>query len=153
MHRGSIHDDATTKLSSSAAGSILTYVGDGAGYSGDGGPATLAAMQYPQGMAIDPSTGDLYIADWDNNVVRMVTKSTGIITTVAGNGMPGYSGDGMLATSSRLFCPTYVAIDPFAGDLYIADSLNYIIRVVTKSTGVISTIAGNGFSGDSGDGG
>ena len=135
-----------------AIGSILTYGGTGIeGYSGDGGPALSATMSYPQGMTIDPSTGDLYIADI--SMIRMVAKSTGIITTVAGNGLYGYIGDGMLATSSRLSEPRDVAIDPVSGDLYIADTENYIIRLVTKSTGVISTIAGTGYSGYSGDGG
>ena len=103
-------------------------------------------------MAIDSSTGDLYIADTSNDVIRMVARSTGIITTVAGNGVQGYNGDGMPATSSRLSGPTDVAIDPFTGDLYISDRGNYIIRLVTKSTGVISTIAGTGFPGYVGDG-
>ena len=107
MHRGRIHDGASTKLLSSAAGSILTHVGSGSyGYSGDGGPATSAKMRYLQGIAVDPSTGDLYIADKYNFVIRMVAKSTGIITTVAGNGLSGYNGDGMLATSSRLSSST-----------------------------------------------
>ena len=103
-------------------------------------------------MAIDSSTGDLYIADTSNDVIRMVARSTGIITTVAGNGVQGYNGDGMPATSSRLSGPTDVAIDPFTGDLYISDRGNYVIRLVTKSTGVISTIAGTGFPGYVGDG-
>ena len=135
-----------------AIGSILTYGGTGIeGYSGDGGPALSATMSYPQGMTIDPSTGDLYIAD--NNVIRMVAKSTGIITTVAGNGVQRYDENGMLVTSSRLSDPGGVAINPVTGDLYITDTENYIIRLVTKSTGIISTIAGTGYSGYSGDGG
>lgn len=102
-------------------------------------------------MAIDPLSGDLYVSDsYYNLVIRMVAKSTGIITTVAGTGKPGYDGDGMLATSSRLSYRTDVAIDPFTGDLHIADGCNYIIRLVT---GVISRIAGTGISGYSGDGG
>ena len=138
----------------SSAGSILTHAGSGIyGYSGDGGPAASAEMRSSQGMAIDPSTGDLYISDITSNVIRMIAKSTGIITTVAGNRVRGYSGDGMLATSSRLSLPRGVAIDPFTGDLYIADTGNSIIRLVTKSTGVISTIAGTGTYGYSGDGG
>ena len=136
------------------AGSILTHVGSGFfGQSGDGGPATSAKMQYPQGLAIDPSTGDLYITDSYSNVVRMVAKSTGIITTVAGNRMRGYNGDGMLATSSSLSSALKIAIDPVTSDLYIADKGNSIIRLVTKSTGIISTIAGTGATGYSGDGG
>ena len=107
----------------------------------------LAKISAPQGVAIDPSTGDLYIADSTNNVIRMVAKITGIITTVAGNGLSGYNGDGMLATSSRLSGPRDVAIDPFTGDLYIADTGNLIIRLVMKSTGIISTVAGSGLYG------
>ena len=138
----------------SASGFILTYAGNGSyGYSGDGGPATSAKISAPQGVAIDPSTGDLYMSDFSNNVIRMVAKSTGIITTVAGNGLSGYNGDGMLTTSSRLSGPIGVAIDHSTGDLYIADFGNHIIRLVTKSTGIISTVAGTGFSGYSGDGG
>ena len=139
-----------------AAGSILTYAGSGIyGYSGDGGPATSAEIKLSRGMAIDPSTGDLYVSDFYANAIRMIAKSTGIITTVAGNenGISSYSGDGMLATSSRLSGPRGVAIDPFTGDLYIADTGNSIIRLVMKSTGVISTIAGTGTRGYSGDGG
>ena len=136
------------------SGSILIYVGNGGdGYSGDGGPAILAQVKYPRGVAIDLPTGDLYICDSTSNVIRTVAKSTGIVTTVAGNRLSGYDGDGMQATSSRLFRSTDVAIDPFTGDLYIADTGNYIIRKVSKSTGVISTIAGTGLSGYSGDGG
>ena len=108
-------------------------------------------MYNPKGTAIDPSTGDLYIAT--AYLVRMVAKSTGIVTTVAGNGLSGYNGDGMLATSSRLSYLRDIAIDPITGDLYIADNDNYIIRLVTKSTGIISTIAGTGYPGYSGDGG
>ena len=152
MLRGRIRDGATRKLLLPAAGSILTYVGNGTlGNSGDGGLALSAMMRYPLGMTIDPSTGDLYISD--NNVIRMVAKSTGIITTVAGNGLSGYNGDGLLATSSRLPYSLDIAIDPITGDLYIADTYNDIVRLVTKSTGLISTIAGTGISGYSGDGG
>ena len=113
----------------------------------------FSKLLFPESMAIDPSTGDLYMSDRLNYVIRMVAKNTGIITTVAGNGLSCYNGDGMLATSSSLSGPTDVAIDPFTGDLYIADTYNYIIRLVMKSTGVISTIAGTGLSGYSGDGG
>ena len=136
------------------AGSTLTHVGTGfLGYSGDGGLATSAKISKPQGMEIDPSTGDLFIADVCNHVIRVVKKSTGIITTVAGNGSSGYIGDGMLATSSRLSYPADVAIDPFTGDVYIADSVNYRIRLVTKSSGIITNVVGTGRYGYSGDGG
>ena len=89
-------------------------------YSGDGGPAVDATLNCPQGVAVD-SLGDLFIADTYNNVVREVNASTGVITTVAGNGICGYSGDGGAATSAELDAPTGVAIDA-AGDIFIADS-------------------------------
>ena len=127
----------------SASGSIGTYVGNG--ISGDGGPATAAKISTAYGMATDPSTGDLYMSDLNNHMIRMVTKSTGIVTTVAGNGTRGYAGDGMLATASRLSTPLDVAIDPFGGDLYITDT--HVIRLVTKSTGIITTVAGTGMRG------
>jgi sugar lactone lactonase YvrE len=136
-----------------ATGIITTFAGDGtAGYSGDGSAATTAQLQLPRGLVID-TTGNLYIADYFNNSIRKVTASTGIITTVAGNGTPGYSGDGGPATSAELMNPTAVAVDG-AGNLYIADEPNQVIRKVTAATGVITTIAGQGgtrgFSGDNG---
>jgi sugar lactone lactonase YvrE len=122
------------------------------GYSGDGGPATSAAtFGYPEAVAVD-SAGNLYIADTGNNRIRKVTFSTGIITTVAGNGTAGYSGDGVAATSTELNYPSGVALDG-AGNIYIADIGNSRIRKVTVSTGLISTVAGNGNYGFSGDGG
>jgi trimeric autotransporter adhesin len=121
------------------------------GYSGDGGQATSAAISYGYGVAVDAS-GNIYIADTNSHCIRMVTKSTGIISTVAGTGYPGYSGDGGQATSAALYSPYGVAVDA-SGNIYIADSANYRIRMVTKSTGIISTVAGTGSSGYSGDGG
>jgi sugar lactone lactonase YvrE len=97
-------------------------------------------------------SGNVFIADSENNRIRMVTKSTGIITTVAGNGVQGYSGDGGLATSAQLSYPYGVAIDA-SGNIYISDLSNFRIRMVTKSTGIITTVAGSGVYGYSGDGG
>ena len=99
---------------SSTAGTIFTYAGNGlSGYSGDGGPATSASLSYSvSSVAISSSTGDLYIADSQNNAVRMVAKKTGIITTVAGTGRSGYSGDNGLATRAALSVPGGVAYDP-----------------------------------------
>jgi hypothetical protein len=119
------------------------------GYSGDGGPAINASLSAPFAVAVDAS-GDIYIADYTNNRVRKVSAS-GIITTAAGNGNAGYSGDGGPATSAQLNGPIGVAVDP-SGDVYIADSQNYRIRKLS-SNGAIATIAGNGGDGYSGDGG
>jgi uncharacterized protein (TIGR03437 family) len=119
----------------------------GAGYSGDDGPATSAQLNSRWGVAVD-SAGNLYIADTNNNRIRKV--SGGIITTVAGNGTPGFSGDSGPATSIQLSAPSGVAVDS-AGNLYIADTNNNRIRKV--SGGIITTVAGNGTLGFSGDGG
>ena len=131
-------------------GVISTVAGDGqSGYAGDGGPATAAALDEPNGVAVD-ATGDLYIADAGNNVVREVKNGT--ITTIAGDGTGGYSGDGGPATASELADPTSVAVNA-QGDLFIADSQNDVIREVNALTGAITTIAGDGQGGYSGDGG
>ncbi len=118
------------------------------GYSGDGGSALGAQFYYPKGLAIDASN-NLYIADYGNSVIREVSVA-GIITTVAGNGIPGFFGDGGPATSAELAYPYDVAVDN-SGNLYIADLENQCIREV--SSGTITTIAGNGTRGYSGDGG
>jgi sugar lactone lactonase YvrE len=134
----------------SASGVITTVAGTGSpGYSGDGGAATSARLNGPDGVAVD-ADGDLFIADHDNQRVREVSAS-GVITTVAGTGTYGYSGDGGAATSARLSYPSGVAVDA-AGNLFIADSYNYRVRKVSAS-GVITTVAGNGIYGYSGDGG
>jgi sugar lactone lactonase YvrE len=129
-------------------GIISTVAGSGShGYSGDGGPATSAKLDYPMGVAVD-SSGTLYIADINNSCIRKVTPD-GIISTIAGGGMNGLN-DGGPATSARV-SPHGVAVDS-AGNLYIAD-LGYIrIRKVTPD-GIIHTVAGNGTVGYSGDGG
>ena len=118
------------------------------GYSGDGGPATSAQFDDPEHLAFD-ARGNLYIADWDNHRVRRVAVD-GTITTVAGNGKSDYSGDGGLAINAGLD-PTAVAPDSNGG-LYIADKTNHVIRKV-GANGIISTVAGIGSSGFSGDGG
>jgi sugar lactone lactonase YvrE len=133
-------------------GTITTVAGNGTpGYSGDGGAATSAELYGPTGVAVD-SSGNIYIADYENNRIRKVSASTGVISTIAGNGTAGYSGDGGAATSAKLYGPTGVAVDS-SGNIYIADDENSRIRMVTASTGVISTVAGNGTGGYSGDGG
>src|SRR5208282_5166982 len=98
------------------------------------------------------AAGDLYIADSGNNRIREVAASSGVITTVAGNGSPGYGGDGGPATVAELFGPNSVALDS-SGNLYIADLRNNRIREVTASTGNISSIAGDSSVGYGGDGG
>jgi hypothetical protein len=132
------------------AGFVSTYAGGGdCGYSGDGGLAVNAHLQGPSALALDGS-GNLYIAESTACVVRKVAAATGIISTVAGNGTCGFSGDGGLATNASLNSPWGVAVDA-SGDLYIADQGNSRIRKVLS--GVISTIAGNGDWYESGDGG
>ncbi len=127
-------------------GSIATVAGNGtAGYSGDNIAATSAALNQPQGVAVD-SFGNLYIADTGNNRIRKVTN--GVITTVAGDGIEGYGGDSVAATATGLNQPQGVAFDS-AGNLYIADTGDNRIREV--SSGVITTVAGNGIAGFSMD--
>ncbi len=137
---------------SAATGIITTVVGTGAqGYSGDNGPATSATLSSPSGVAVD-SAGNLYIADSGNNVVRKVNAATGIITTAAGNGARGYSGDGGPATSAGLGGPGGLAVDS-AGNLYISIPANFSIRKVSAAAGIITTVAGYGTQGYSGDNG
>jgi hypothetical protein len=135
----------------SPSGVVNTFAGmSEPGYSGDGGPALGAQFYYPKGLAID-SAGHLYIADYGNSVIREITLASGIITTVAGNGIPGFFGDGGPAIAAQLNYPYDVAVDN-AGNLYIADTTNQRIREVLTN-GTITTIAGNGTAGYSGDGG
>ena len=135
-----------------APGMITTYAGTGTnGYSGDGGAATAARLKNPEGVAVAPN-GDVYIADSDNHAIRRVNFLTGVITTVAGTGNPGYSGDGAAATACKLSFPEDVAVLA-NGDVYIADTGNHAIRKVVAATGTITTIAGTGNPGSSGDGG
>jgi sugar lactone lactonase YvrE len=133
-------------------GIITTVAGDGTfGFSGDGGPATSASLFYPASVAFD-AAGNPLIADSDNNRIRRVDGTTGIITTVAGNGTVGFSGDGGPATGASLYFPAGVAVDA-AGNLFIAEESNQRIRRVDGTTGIITTVAGNGVFGFSGDGG
>ena len=129
---------------------ISTIAGNGtSGYSGDGGPALEAQFNYPGRMTFD-AAGNLYIGDATNYCIRKV-DTQGIITTVAGNGTSGYSGDGGPATEAQLAGGYTVAVDP-SGNLYIGDGNNYRVRKV-DTNGIITTIAGNGTQGYSGDGG
>jgi uncharacterized protein YjdB len=135
------------------SGIITTIAGTGtAGYSGDGLPATAAQLNQPSGLAMD-AAGNLYIGDINNQCVRMINTS-GIISTFAGTGVAGYSGDGFAASTATFRNPYQLAFDS-RGDLYIVDQHNCVIRKVTMSTGIISTVAGmfsttGSFSGDGG---
>jgi len=132
------------------AGTITTVAGTGtAGFSGDSGPATNAQLSGPSGVAVD-GAGNLFIADTTNQRIRTV-DATGTITTVAGTGNSGFSGDGRPAISAQLADPVGVAVDP-AGHLFIADTGNNRIRKV-QAAGTITTVAGTGAGGFSGDGG
>ncbi len=129
---------------------ISTIAGTGtAGYSGDGGQATAAKLNYPVAVAFD-TAGNLYITDFSNSRIRMV-NTAGIISTIAGNGTAGYSGDGGQATAAELNYPVGIVFDS-VGNLYIADQANRRVRKV-NTAGIITTIAGNGTAGFSGDNG
>ena len=133
-----------------ANGIITTVAGNGnQGYSGDGGPATSASLNFPTGVNVD-AFGNIFIADLNNHRIRKVDVN-GIITTVAGNGAQGYSGDGSAATSASLNRPYNVVVDP-SGNIIFTDVNNNRIRKVDVN-GIITTIAGNGVQGYSGDGG
>ena len=134
---------------------------------GDGGPALTAGLYLPSGVTLD-GLGNMYIADTDHNRIRMVcggiaatisgtvcsaaNPNPGIITTIAGNGNPAYTGEGQLAVNSTVAAPSGAALDG-AGNLYIADTGNNAIRVIWAATGIITTIAGDGVQGGTGDGG
>jgi uncharacterized protein (DUF779 family) len=141
-----IADAGNSRIRKVSGGVITTVAGNGGGFSGDNGPATGAEFNNPCGVAVD-SAGNLYIADYGNRRIRMV--SNGVIATVAGNGTPGLSGDNGPATSAQLSGPTSIAVDS-TGSLYIGDAGNSRVRKV--SGGVITTVAGNGngFGGDNG---
>jgi Big-like domain-containing protein len=137
-----------------STGLIKTVAGTGtSGYSGDGGPATGAQISGGFSMGVFADTnGNVFIGDLFNHRVRKVASATGIITTVAGNGTKGFSGDGGPATSALVSNPRGVFVDA-TGNLFISDVGNNRIREVLAATGIIQTIAGNGTSGFSGDGG
>ena len=151
---------------------MSTVAGDanvGCGYSGDGGPATSAQLNQPGSVAVD-SSGDILIADYQNTVIREVSASTGNIATFAGVdvpdpnnagqmiGFPAYSGDGYVAKDSEI---GFLNATPWSaglatdhsGNVFIADTANQVIREISAATGIITTVAGNGFIGYSGDGG
>ena len=132
-------------------GFIYPFAGTGAaGFFGNDSAAVTAKLHLPTGVAVD-ALGRILIVDQLNNVVRRVNPGTGIITAFAGTGLYGYTGDGNYADLAKLSTPTEVSTDA-SGNVYIADYSNHVVRKVT-SAGIISTIAGNGTSGYSGDGG
>lgn len=133
-------------------GIITTIAGNGTqGHSGDGGPATQAMLFAPEGIHAD-QMGNLYIADWGNNRIRKVDAQTQIITTIAGNGQPGYEGDSGLATQAKLSSPFGLVTDN-DGNVFFADGDNACIRKIDGQTGIITTVIGNGRRGHTGDGG
>ncbi len=135
-----------------AGGRISTVAGTGVcGFSGDGGLAVYAQLNSPATLAAD-IYGNLYIADLGNQVVRKVSPF-GTITTIAGTGAPGFNGDNQAATNARLNAPAGVAVDPSGRYVYIGDNGNHRVRRVDLATQTISTVAGTGEPGYSGDGG
>jgi sugar lactone lactonase YvrE len=134
------------------SGNISTVAGTGsAGYTGNSGAATSATLNSPQHAVMD-SSSNLYIADTGNNVVRKV-NSSGVISTIAGTGSSGSTGDGGLATSAKFNYPSSLALDAL-GNLYVTDQYNSTVRKIVLSSGVISRTAGQiGLSGTTGDGG
>ncbi len=141
----SLYASSQFRIDSAQSSFVYTVAGSGAlGYEGDGGLATTATLSYPAGVALD-SAGNLFFADQENNAIRRVDAKTGVVTTVAGTGLAGYSGDNGAATSAQLNAPGAVAFDA-AGNLYIADWLNSVVRKVDAKTGTMTTVAGNGTS-------
>lgn len=133
-----------------ATGDISTVAGGGSLAIGDGMAATSAWLNTPQTMAVD-AAGNIYIADTKNHRIRKIDIGTGFISTIAGTGVQGYSGDGGAATSAQLDQPKGIGVDT-AGNVIFSDSNNHRIRMITPG-GIISTVAGTGGGGFSGDGG
>lgn len=133
-------------------GFIDTVAGTGtAGFSGDGGPATVAQFDTPQGIAV-ATNGDLYVGDHRNHRIRRIDGTTGTITTIAGTGVLGFSGDGGDATSAQLHFPSTVSLDARQG-LIVTDYWNHRIRRIDLVSGIIETVAGSDTRGFGGDGG
>lgn len=133
-------------------GTMSTVVGDGTWiYRGDNVQAKDSTLFLPQGIVVD-AAGNLYISDSSSNRVRRIDAQTQVITTIAGNGDPGYTGDGGPATGASVSNPTGLALDGL-GNLYIADNYNHVVRAVDLGTNIIRTVAGTGTAGYTGDGG
>jgi len=137
------------KVTTSGTISTIAGVAGYCGYNGDGSPATSFELCRPGGMVADTS-GNLYIADAGNCRVRKLVLSTGTISTYAGTGSCGYNSDNITAITSEVNQPDGVTLDG-AGNLYIADTNNFRIRLVTKSSGIITTVAGTGTNAYAGD--
>ena len=148
-------DSAQVRKLALSTGIISTIAGTGAtGSIGDGGQATSARLVHPEGLALDASSANLYISDYSNNNIRKVNLGSGIISLVAGTaGSSGLSGDGGPATSAELDSPYGLAIDSSSSYLYVADYSNSKVRRIDLVSGTISTFAGTGSAGSSGDGG
>lgn len=133
------------------SGVVTTVVGTGdSGYNGDGIPATAARLNTPRGLAVD-AAGNVFIADSDNQRVRRVDAATGLISTIAGTGQGGYSPDGTLATEAKLRRPSAVAVDA-AGNVFVADRLNDLVRRIDAADGCLSTYAGTADEGSTDEG-
>jgi len=138
-------------MKATPTGAVSTFVGSGIyGHTGDGGPATSARINRADGLAFD-NTGNLYIADVQNNCIRKVTAG-GIITTIAGTGTQGYTGDGSAAINATFNNPLGVCVDQ-KGNVYVADNGNNVVRKIDAAAGIITTAAGTGIGGYGGDNG
>jgi trimeric autotransporter adhesin len=126
-----------------SSGIISTVIGDNTATAlGDGGPASAAGLNAPAGIAVDAS-GNIYICDYNNSLIRKVTHATNIISSIAGNGTAGYSGDGAAANAAAIGTPAGITLDA-AGNIYFSDHSNNVVRKITIATGIISTVAGGG---------
>ena len=147
----SVNGDSKVSKVDFSTGKISTVAGTGvAGFSGDGMEAKEAQLSNPTGLALD-GKGNLFISDSGNERIRKVDLTTGIISTVAGTGVTGFSGDGIEATKTELSNPLGLAFNN-EGDLFVVDRGNNRVRKINISTGIITTIAGTGEEGYSGDG-
>ncbi|MET2986433.1 NHL domain-containing protein [Aureibaculum conchae] len=147
----SVNGDSNVKKVDFSTGKVTVVAGTGeVGFSGDGGQATAAKLANPTGLALD-GKGNIFISDTGNERIRKVNLSTGIITTIAGTGETGFVGEDTDATKAQLANPLGLAIDS-AGDLFVVDRGNNMIRKIDMSSGTISTVAGTGEAGYSGDG-
>lgn len=145
-HKG----ERIVRIDSAANASVMAGTGK-EGYSGDGGPAKQAAMFDPHGIVI-PASQQMYVADTRNHTVRRIDLKTGSISTVAGTGKAGYSGDGGLATKAEFNGTFAIDIDPAGRNLYVADLGNRRVRKIDLKSGIVTTIAGNGEKGVPQDG-